>query len=66
MLERYTHPTDAETRRAVASASRLTRVGTKTGTKNISLKPSERRATLKWMMAGKLEWRPQGDLYLLP
>ena len=33
MLERYTHPTDAEKRRAVEIASRLTnRVGTKTGT----------------------------------
>ena len=29
MLERYTHPSDAETRRAVASASRLTRGGYK-------------------------------------
>ena len=32
MLERYTHPTDAEKLRAVESATRLTRVGTKTGT----------------------------------
>ena len=64
MLERYTHPTDAETRRAVASAARLTRVGTKTCTKSISLKPSERRVALKWMMAGKLEWRPQGESHL--
>ena len=60
MLERYTHPTDAETRRAVESASRLTRVGTKTGTKSISLKQSERRGALKWMQAGKLERHPQG------
>ena len=58
MLDRYTNTTDGERRHAVASASRLTRVGTKTGKKGISLKPSERRATLKWVEAGKLDWRP--------
>ena len=44
MLERYTHPTDAEKLRAVEMASRLTRVGTKTGTAVRSRNRRTRRA----------------------
>ena len=40
MLERYTHPTDAGKHRAVETASRLTRVGTKNG---IAVPPCGRR-----------------------
>ena len=64
MLERYTHPTDAETRRAVASASRLTRVGTKTGTATTPRTPRKGPLVRGWLEWNDLEWRPQGESHL--
>ena len=66
MLERYTHPADAETRRAVEISSRLARVGTKAGT--VPLKPDQRQgqAVLEWLKEYDLEWHPQGEFYPLP
>ncbi len=61
MLERYTHPTDAEKRRAVESATRLTRVGTKTGTAVRSRNRRTRCASQKSLTGSQLEWRPQRD-----
>ena len=58
MLERYTHPTDAEKLRAVEIASRLTRVGTKTGTAAGSQNRWTRRASQKSLTGSQLEWRP--------
>ena len=58
MLERYTHPTDAETRRAVESASRLTRVGTKTGTPTTPRTAGEGRVVRRWLEWNELMWRP--------
>jgi len=58
MLERYTHPTDAEKLRAVEMASRLTRVGTKTGTVAGSRNGKTRRASQKSLTGSELEWRP--------
>ena len=61
MLERYTHPTDAEKLRAVEMASRLTRVGTKTGTAARSRNRRTRCASQKSLTSSQLEWRPQRD-----
>ncbi len=61
MLERYTHPTDAETRRAVESASRLTRVGTKTGTPTTPRTAGEGHVVRRWLEWNELVWRPQRD-----
>ena len=61
MLERYTHPTDAEKLRAVEAASRLTRVGTKTGTAVRSRNRRTRCASQKSLTGSQLEWRPQRD-----
>ena len=58
MLERYTHPTDAETRRAVASASRLTRVGTKTGTATTPRTLGQGPVVRRWLEWNELMWRP--------
>ena len=56
MLERYTHPTDAETRRAVASASRLTRVGTKTGTATTPRTHGQGPVVRRWLEWNELMW----------
>ena len=62
MLERYTHPTDAEKRRAVEIASRLTnKVGTKTGTAAKVARLSEGLRARKILKLWTLEWRPQGQ-----
>ena len=61
MLERYAHPTDAETRRAVASASRLTMVGTKTGTATTPRTPGQGPVVRRWLEWNELMWRPQGE-----
>ena len=66
MLERYTHPTDAEKLRAVETASRLTRVGTKTGTAAPRCGRLRRREPHKLLTDSKLECRPQGEFYPLP
>ena len=61
MLERYTHPTDAEKLRAVEAVSRLTRVGTRTGTAARSRNRRTRCASQKSLTGRQLEWRPQRD-----
>ena len=61
MLERYTHPTDAEKLRAVEIASRLTRVGTKTGTPTTPRTPGEGRVVRRWLEWNEVMWRPQRD-----
>ena len=66
MLERYTHLTDAEKLRAVEMASRLTRVGTKTGTAAPRCGRLRRREPHKLLTDSKLECRPQGEFYPLP
>ena len=61
MLERYTHPTDAEKLRAVEMASRLTRVGTKTGTAEPPCGRPRQLKPHKLLIHRALEWRPQRD-----
>ena len=58
MLERYTHPTDAETRRAVEISSRLTRAGTKAGTAKKTDTIVDVRETSKLLIGKDLMWRP--------
>ena len=61
MLERYTHPTDAEKRRAVEISSQLTRkVGTKTGAVTKVARLSEGLRARKLLKLWTLEWRPNG------
>ena len=61
MLERYTHPTDAEKRRAVEISSRITRVGTKTGTPPIVTPAPDLDKALKLLKQLGLKWCPQGE-----
>ena len=61
MLERYTHPTDAEKRRAVEISSRLTRVGTKTGTPKERAKTHDLSEVIKWLNTKDFKWRPQRE-----
>jgi integrase len=60
MLERYTHPTDAEKRRAVEITSRLTRVGTKTGTLNRVAGVAELSKGIKMLTLNGLDGVPNG------
>ena len=62
MLERYTHPTDAEKRRAVEIASRLTnKVGTKTGTGTRPRNVVDGPWVVKSVRMKDLDGRPQRD-----
>ena len=58
MLERYPHPTDAEKLRAVETASRLTRVGTKTGTPKKTGTVVDLREASKLLIGKESKWRP--------
>ena len=61
MLERYTHPTDAEKRRAIEIMSRLTRVVTKTGTAATRGRVIDGPLVVKSLTMKDLMWRPQRD-----
>ena len=61
MLERYTHPTDAEKRRAVEISSRLTRVGTKTGTAATGGQVIDGPWAVKSLKDQDFDGRPQRD-----